>query len=99
MCEDRRLSRRALLARSACVAAGAAISARNLRAMVPELAAGPALWKDQDYKNFRRTAQMFTLDKVKLLAGPYQEAMDVIASTCSPWILTGSCITIACQPG
>ena len=47
-----------------------------MRAMVPELAAGPALWKDQDYKNFRRTAQMFTLDKVKLLAGPYQEAME-----------------------
>ncbi len=70
------ISRRALLARSACVAAGAAVHGTSVYGAIPEIASGPVHWKNQGFGTSRRTAQMFTLDKIKLFDGPYREAME-----------------------
>jgi len=44
--------------------------------MVPEVAAAPVRWKDREYGTSRRTAQIFMLDRIKLLDGPYRDAME-----------------------
>ena len=86
----RDITRRSLLGQTAGIAAGLALSAHAPRMFagnesaqpdgVPPLAdvhpKQPTQWKHHRYGTSRRTAQLATLDEVKLQPGPFREAME-----------------------